>query len=95
PILPITEVKSAYYLRMRMLDKPGVLADVTRILGDRGISIDAMIQKEPAENEAEANIIILTHVTVEKTMNEAIAALEVLPAIDGKVMRIRMEELGK
>lgn len=95
PILPITEVKSAYYLRMRVLDKPGVLADVTRILGDRGISIDAMIQKEPAENEAEANIIILTHVTVEKTMNEAIAAIEALPAIDGKVTRIRMEELGR
>ena len=95
PILPITEVRSAYYLRMRMLDKPGVLADVTRILGDRGISIDAMIQKEPAENEAEANIIILTHVTVEKTMNEAISALEALPAIDGKVTRIRMEELGR
>lgn len=95
PILPITEVKSAYYLRMRMLDKPGVLADVTRILGDRGISIDAMIQKEPADNEAEANIIILTHVTVEKTMNEAIAAIEALPAIDGKVTRIRMEELGR
>ena len=95
PILPITEVNSAYYLRMRVLDKPGVLADVTRILGDRSISIDAMIQKEPAENEAEANIIILTHVTVEKTMNEAIAAIEALPAIDGKVTRIRMEELSR
>jgi len=95
PILPISEVHSAYYLRMRVLDKPGVLADVTRILGDRSISIDAMIQKEPAENEAEANIIILTHVTVEKTMNEAIAAIEALPAIDGKVTRIRMEELSR
>lgn len=95
PILPITEIRSAYYLRMRASDKPGVLAEVTRILGDRGISIDAMIQKEPAENEAEANIIILTHVTVEKTMNEAIAAIEALPAIDGKVTRIRMEELGR
>jgi homoserine dehydrogenase len=95
PILPITEVRSAYYLRMRVLDKPGVLADVTRILGDRGISIDAMIQKEPADNEAEANIIILTHVTVEQTMNEAIAAIEALPAIDGKVTRIRTEELNR
>ena len=95
PILPITEIRSAYYLRMRVLDKPGVLADVTRILGDRDISIDAMIQKEPAENEAEANIIILTHVTVEKTMNEAIAAIEALPAIDGKITRIRMEELSR
>lgn len=95
PILPITEVYSAYYLRMRVLDKPGVLADVTRILGDRGISIDAMIQKEPAENEAEANIIILTHETVEKTMNDAVGAIESLPAIDGKVTRIRMEELSR
>lgn len=95
PILPISEIRSAYYLRMRVLDKPGVLADVTRILGDRNISIDAMIQKEPAENETEANIIILTHVTVEKTMNEAIAAIETLPAIDGKVTRIRSEELSR
>ena len=95
PILPITEVRSAYYLRMRVLDKPGVLADLTRILGDRDISIDAMIQKEPAENEAEANIIILTHGTVEKTMNDAISAIEAMPAIDGKVTRIRMEELGR
>ena len=95
PILPISEVRSAYYLRMRVLDKPGVLADVTRILGDRNISIDAMIQKEPAENETEANIIILTHVTIEKTINEAIAAIEALPAIDGKITRIRTEELSR
>jgi len=95
PILPISEVRSAYYLRMRVLDKPGVLADVTRILGDRNISIDAMIQKEPAENETEANIIILTHVTVEKTMNDAIAAIEALPAIEGKITRIRSEELSR
>lgn len=95
PILPISEVRSAYYLRMRALDKPGVLADVTRILGDRGISIDAMIQKEPAENEAEADIIILTHITQEKTIDQAIAAIEALPAIEGQVTRIRMEELSR
>jgi homoserine dehydrogenase len=95
PILPIEEVSSAYYLRMRASDKPGVLAEVTRILGDRDISIDAMMQKEPAENETEADIIILTHVTVEKNMNQAIAAIEALPATVGKVTRIRMEELGK
>lgn len=95
PILPITEIQSAYYLRLRALDKPGVLADVTRILGDRNISIDAMIQKEPADNETEADIVILTHGTVEHQMNSAIAAIEALPAIAGKVTRIRMEELGK
>ena len=95
PILPIAEVQSAYYLRMRATDKPGVLADVTKILGDRGISIDAMMQKEPDENETEANIVILTHITVEKNMNDAIAAIESLAAITGQVMRIRMEELNK
>jgi homoserine dehydrogenase len=95
PILPIGEIDSAYYLRMRALDKPGVLAEVTRILGDRNISIDAMMQKEPAEIETEADIVILTHVTKEKNMDAAIAAIEALPAIDGKVTRIRMEELSK
>ena len=95
PILPIGEVESAYYLRMRALDKPGVLAEVTKILGDRDISIDAMMQKEPDENETEADIIILTHVTKEKNMDAAIAAIEALAAIDGKLTRIRMEELSK
>ena len=95
PILPIGEIESAYYLRMRALDKPGVLAEVTKILGDRDISIDAMMQKEPDENETEADIIILTHVTKEKNMDAAIAAIEALAAIDGKLTRIRMEELSK
>lgn len=95
PILTMEEVKSAYYLRLRASDKPGVLAEVTRILGDRDISIDAMMQKEPAENETEADIIILTHLTVEKSMNQAIEAIEALPATVGKVTRIRMEELGR
>lgn len=95
PILPITEVSSAYYLRMRALDKPGVLAEVTKILGDSQISIDAMMQKEPQDNETEADIVILTHITLEKNMNAAIAAIEALPAIDGKVTRLRMEELGR
>lgn len=95
PILPIAEISSAYYLRMRALDKPGVLAEVTKILGDREISIDAMMQKEPQDNETEADIVILTHVTVEKNINAAIAAIEALEAIDGKVTRLRMEELGR
>lgn len=94
-ILPITEVSSAYYLRMRAMDKPGVLAEVTKILGDRQISIDAMMQKEPMDNESEADIVILTHVTIEKNMDTAIAAIEALSAIDGSVTKIRMEELGK
>ena len=95
PILPIDQVQSAYYLRLRASDKPGVLAEVTKILGDRAISIDAMMQKEPDENETEADIVILTHITIEKNMNDAIAAIESLAAINGKVVRIRMEELAK
>lgn len=95
PILPIDEVLSAYYLRLRARDKPGVLATVTKILGDRDISIDAMMQKEPDENETEADIVILTHITIEKNMNAAIEAIEALPAIVGEAVRIRMEELAK
>ncbi|HQR60882.1 MAG TPA: homoserine dehydrogenase [Methylophilaceae bacterium] len=95
PILPMSEVRSAYYLRMRAQDKPGVLADVTRILAELSISIDAMVQKEPAEGETQADIIILTHITVEKNIDQAIARIEALPAISGKVARIRVEELGK
>ncbi|HSI23037.1 MAG: homoserine dehydrogenase [Methylophilaceae bacterium] len=95
PILPMSEVRTAYYLRLRAQDKPGVLADVTRILGDLEISIDAMIQKEPEEGESEADIILLTHITVEKNIDQAIAKIEALPAITGKITRIRMEELGK
>ena len=94
PILPMEEVRTGYYLRLKAFDKPGVLADVTRILADLEISIDAMIQKEPAEGEELVDIIILTHVTVEKNINQAIAKIEALPSISGKVTKIRLEELG-
>jgi homoserine dehydrogenase len=92
-ILPMGEVETSYYLRLRVQDKPGVLADITRILADLGISIDAMVQKEPHEGEAQANIIMLTHRTVEKHVNAAIAKIEALPVVAGKVTRIRLEEL--
>ena len=95
PILPMSEVRTAYYLRLCAQDKPGVLADVTHILADLNISIDAMIQKEPAEGEEQADIILLTHICVEKNIDEAIARIEALPAITGKVTRIRVESLGK
>jgi homoserine dehydrogenase len=95
PILPISEVRSAYYLRLRAYDKPGVLADVTRILAELGISIGAMIQKEPSVGEEQVDIIMLTHVTVEKHIDQAIARIEALPAIAGEVTRIRLEELNR
>ena len=94
PILPMDEVRTAYYLRLRAKDQPGVLADITRILGDLSISIDAFLQKEPAEGEQEVDIIMLTHITVEKNINQAIAKIEALPAISGSITRIRLEELN-
>ncbi|MDB5922175.1 MAG: homoserine dehydrogenase [Betaproteobacteria bacterium] len=94
PILPMSEVETSYYLRMRVDDKPGVLADITRILADLGISIGAMVQKEPHEGEQQVDIIMLTHLTVEKHINGALAKIEALPVVAGKVTRIRLEELN-
>ena len=94
PILPMDEVRTAYYLRLAAFDRPGVLADITRILADSNISIDAMVQKEPAEGEEQVTIILLTHITVEKYVNAAIAKIEALDSVVGKVMRIRLEELA-
>ena len=93
PILNMDDVETAYYLRMQVKDQPGVLADVTRILGDKGISIEAIIQKEPQDNSAEASVIMLTHRVVEKQMNDAIKQIEALKTITGQVTRIRMESL--
>ena len=90
-ILPIEEIETAYYLRMYAIDKPGVVADVTKILGDSDISIEAILQKEPVGNASCIPVIFLTQCVREKTMNGAIAQIEKLDAIDGKVMRIRME----
>jgi homoserine dehydrogenase len=92
-ILPIDKVETSYYLRMQAQDKPGVLADVTRIFSEQGISIEAVIQKEPAEGESEVPLIMLTHRVAEEKMNSAIAQLEALDAIEGKVVRIRCEHL--
>jgi len=94
PILPMDEVRTAYYLRLSAFDRPGVLADITRILADGDISIDAMVQKEPAEGEEQVTIILLTHITVEKNINAAIAKIEALDTVAGQVMRIRLEELA-
>jgi homoserine dehydrogenase len=92
-VLPIDEVITSYYLRMRVDDKPGVLAEITRILADSSISIEALIQKEAAEGESRTDIILLTHRTVERNANAAIRLIEALPVVSGKVTRIRMESL--
>jgi homoserine dehydrogenase len=93
PILPMSEVLTGNYLRLRVEDKAGVLADVTRILADQGISIDAMLQREPEEDEGETDIIILTHVCLESAALAAISKVEALSAVKGLVKRIRLEEL--
>jgi homoserine dehydrogenase len=92
PILPIDEVETSYYLRMNAQDKPGVLADITRILADAGISVDSMLQK-PVD-ETRADIIILTHQAIEKNVNAALARIEALAAINGSVMKLRLEHLN-
>jgi len=94
-ILPIDEIETCYYLRLKAQDKKGVLADVTRILADADISIDAMMQKEPQAGEELVDVIILTHLAVEKNINAAIAKIEALSTINGSVTRIRLETLDK
>jgi len=94
PFLPMGDVATSYYLRMRVLDRPGVLADIARILADLEISIDAMIQKEPPEGEDQTDIILLTHLTVERSVVAALEAIEALPTVRGKVVRIRLESLN-
>jgi homoserine dehydrogenase len=93
PILPIGAVETSYYLRMRVKDRPGVLADITRILADLRISIDAMVQKEPQAGERSVDIVMLTHQAIEKNVVAAMAKIEKLPTVLGKVTRIRLEEL--
>ncbi len=93
PILAMEDVETGYYLRLRALDRPGVLADVTRICADLSISIDAIFQKEAAEGEDQVDVVILTHVAPERSVNEAMRRIEALPTIPVPVVRIRLEEL--
>ncbi len=93
PVLPMEEVETACYLRMQVADRPGVMADVTRILGDEGISIEALLQKEPVGGASDVSVIMLTHRVVEGRMNESIKRIEALDTVTGQVTRIRMETL--
>jgi homoserine dehydrogenase len=92
-ILGIGDVETACYLRMRVQDKPGVLARITQTLADSKISIEAMVQKEPGEGERQVDIVLLTNRALEKNVDRAIARIEKLPTVVGKVTRIRMEAL--
>jgi len=93
PVLSIDDVETSYYLRMRVADRPGVLADITRILADCRISIDAMVQKEPAEGQRQVDIVMLTHRALERDVNQAMAKIAKLKTVLGKIVRLRQEAL--
>ena len=93
-ILPIAEVVTSFYLRLQVADQAGVLARITGILAEGNISIDALLQRESAEGEAQTDVIILTHDTVEGRMNTAIAQMQALPTVLAPIVRIRKEELS-
>src|SRR5437879_4306019 len=93
PVLAIQEVETSYYLRMRVLDRPGVLADITRVLADCRISIEALVQREPGEGESQVDIVMLTHRALEKNVEQATARIERLDTVTGNIVRLRMEEL--
>ncbi len=106
PILPMEDVVTSYYLRLNVADEAGVLANVTGILAEAGISIDAVLQREADEAEgaetgisasggvAQTDLIMLTHDTTEGTMNAAIAKMQALPTVLAPIVRIRKEELA-
>ena len=94
PILPIESVVTAFYLRLRVADEPGVLSKVTTILADHAISIDALLQRESAEGERQTDVIILTHDTVEGRMREAIAKMQLLPTVLAPIVSLRKEDLA-
>jgi homoserine dehydrogenase len=94
PVLPMSEVVTSYYLRLRVADEAGVLAKVTGILANAGISIDAVLQREAGEGERQTDLVVLTHNVREGTMNDAIAQMQGLPTVLAPITRIRKEELA-
>ena len=93
PMLGSGDFETAFYLRLRVADEPGVLADITRILADARVSIDAMLQREPANDESSTDIILLTHRTLESRMDTALLQIEKLPTVLAAGTRIRLEDL--
>ena len=93
-IMPMGEITTSYYLRLRVADVTGVLADITRILADNSISIDAMLQREAGDGENQTDLIMLTHETKEKNILAAIAKVEALKTVEGSVTKIRLENLS-
>ena len=93
-ILPMEDVLTSYYLRLRVADEAGVLSSITTILAEGDISIDAVLQRESAEGERQTDLIILTHETSEGGMNKALARMQGLPTVLAPIVRLRKEELA-
>ncbi len=93
PILPMDDTETAYYLRLGVTDEPGVLADITRFLADAGISLESVLQPAPDEETGNTTIILLTHRTIERQMNEAIKRIQALKTVNGQIVKIRLEDL--
>ena len=94
PVIPMDEVETSYYLRIQVVDKPGVMAEITRIVAEQNISISALLQKEASDESEQVSVIMLTHLTIEKNINAAISRIEALSVVTGKVFRLRIEELN-
>lgn len=94
PILPMAQTITAFYLRLQVADEAGVLANITRILADNAISIDAVLQRESAEGERQTDLVILTHDTLEARMNAALAQMQALQSVLAPIVRLRKEELS-
>jgi homoserine dehydrogenase len=94
PILPMEQVVTSFYLRLRVADQAGVLSRITTILAEHDISIDAVLQRESAEGEKQTDLIILTHDTPEGSMSAALAKMQALPTVLAPIVRIRKEELN-
>ena len=90
-VVPIEDVTSGYYMRLRVKDQPGVLADITRALADGNVSIDAFFQREPAEGDDQTDVVLITHLCRERQMRQAIARIEGLPTVLSEAVVLRME----
>ncbi|MBK0393064.1 homoserine dehydrogenase [Ramlibacter algicola] len=93
-VLPMSEVVTSYYLRLRVADQAGVLAQLTGLLAEGGVSVDAMLQREAGEGEKQTDLIILTHSVREGTMDGVLARMQQLPTVLAPIVRIRKEELA-
>ena len=93
-ISKICDIETRYYLRIKVTNKPGVLADITKIFGKKSISIESILQKEDSEKDVNVPIVLVTHKVVEKNIDEALKEIESLDVVKDKIKRIRIEELN-